>query len=468
MSNELKASNKSSTKIKASSGSSSPNQRKSMEIGRQISTGDGTMAHRDSSSLPHSSASRLSSAPSTASRIDSSRKNSMISQFKFKLQESIKNLSESTHTSSSDLDDDEDEKDFVSVGDDMLAASSATNHINQEDTITLSSNTYNINGDGVQQYSSSIHREYVVKPINEERMILKQAYYNLMCSILDPNAHISQAHSFQVKTFTKITTCDECRSVLWGIHKQGLQCVRCNMCLHEKCLELIQVGCVRSHSVSRQQVNRMNSGSLSSMNTNSSVASTPTNNPGLPINSPFNSSSAAHIATNAAVAAAAALMPQNPLQTALDNRLYDVRDANPLLLSTIEHLFVKNGISLTPSLDGDIRQIHQDYLNKNVRKIKTKLKIFVKNAIGLIAKDACGTSDPYVTVQCGLSPLKRTKTQKKKLNPIWNETLEFEYFNTADGIYYADPKNNSISAKQCGNKILVKINSTILDKFKAV
>jgi hypothetical protein len=91
-----------------------------------------------------------------------------------------------------------------------------------------------------------------------------------------------------------------------------------------------------------------------------------------------------------------------------------------------------------------------------------------------MAKDACGTSDPYVTIQCGFLPIKRTKTQKKKLNPIWNETLEFEYFNTADGVY-TDAKsgsssggsnsNNSSSSglssltgqTMCGNKIVIRV-----------
>jgi hypothetical protein len=103
-----------------------------------------------------------------------------------------------------------------------------------------------------------------------------------------------------------------------------------------------------------------------------------------------------------------------------------------------------------------------------VKRIKTKLKIFVKNAIGLMAKDACGTSDPYVTIQCGFLPIKRTKTQKKKLNPIWNETLEFEYFNTADGIYTDNTKPTSSSSSSssssashgqtmCGNKIVIRV-----------
>jgi hypothetical protein len=94
-----------------------------------------------------------------------------------------------------------------------------------------------------------------------------------------------------------------------------------------------------------------------------------------------------------------------------------------------------------------------------------------------MAKDACGTSDPYLTIQCGFLPIKRTKTQKKKLNPIWNETLEFEYYNTADGIYTDTSSKSSSSGSSsssscnasgaggnsltgqtmCGNKIVIRV-----------
>lgn len=59
-----------------------------------------------------------------------------------------------------------------------------------------------------------------------------------------------------------------------------------------------------------------------------------------------------------------------------------------------------------------------------------------------------GQSDPYVTIQCGLSKIKRTKTQKKCLNPIWNETIEFEYTTTTEGI---------LDEGNCGDKIIIRV-----------
>ena len=118
------------------------------------------------------------------------------------------------------------------------------------------------------------------------------------------------------------------------------------------------------------------------------------------------------------------------LQLALRTRYQDICRAYPSYFTKLDNIFKH----LTDDTKKDIKKIQDDYLNKNVKQMKTKLKIFVKSASNLIAKDSCGTSDPYVTIQCGFSKIKKTKTQKKNLNPVWNETIEFEYYNTADGI----------------------------------
>ena len=49
-----------------------------------------------------------------------------------------------------------------------------------------------------------------------EIYILRKAYFNLLYAVLDPTVHVREMHAFQHKTFTIITTCDECHSVLWG------------------------------------------------------------------------------------------------------------------------------------------------------------------------------------------------------------------------------------------------------------
>ena len=58
------------------------------------------------------------------------------------------------------------------------------------------------------------------------------------------------------------------------------------------------------------------------------------------------------------------------------------------------------------------------------------LKLVIKKATGLPAKDITGTSDPFVKVL--LLPDKKhkleTRVKRKKLNPIWNEAFTFEGF----------------------------------------
>jgi hypothetical protein len=49
-----------------------------------------------------------------------------------------------------------------------------------------------------------------------------------------------------MKVLTKIVKCDGCHGVLWGIHRQGLQCTKCFLSIHEKCRELVHENCTSS------------------------------------------------------------------------------------------------------------------------------------------------------------------------------------------------------------------------------
>ncbi|KAG0196967.1 hypothetical protein BGX28_009524 [Mortierella sp. GBA30] len=57
---------------------------------------------------------------------------------------------------------------------------------------------------------------------------------------------MSSSHKFQEKTFTKLTYCDYCTKLLWGVAKQGVTCEGCHYNCHKKCSELVYNNCVRS------------------------------------------------------------------------------------------------------------------------------------------------------------------------------------------------------------------------------
>ncbi|KAG0284149.1 hypothetical protein BGZ96_011476 [Linnemannia gamsii] len=56
----------------------------------------------------------------------------------------------------------------------------------------------------------------------------------------------SSSHQFHERTFTKLTYCDYCTKLLWGVAKQGVTCEGCHYSCHKKCSELVYNNCIRS------------------------------------------------------------------------------------------------------------------------------------------------------------------------------------------------------------------------------
>lgn len=50
---------------------------------------------------------------------------------------------------------------------------------------------------------------------------------------------VVKSHRFKVKSFSQPVWCDSCRKYLWGVVRQGLQCIDCGYNTHKMCLDLV-------------------------------------------------------------------------------------------------------------------------------------------------------------------------------------------------------------------------------------
>ena len=70
----------------------------------------------------------------------------------------------------------------------------------------------------------------------------------------------------------------------------------------------------------------------------------------------------------------------------MTNRYEEIEKAFPNYFLKLNTIF-KN---ITEDSKLDVKAVHQDYIQSKVKKTKIRLKIFIKNAINLMAKDSNG------------------------------------------------------------------------------
>ncbi|KAF9148119.1 hypothetical protein BG015_010180 [Linnemannia schmuckeri] len=84
----------------------------------------------------------------------------------------------------------------------------------------------------------------------------------------------ASSHQFQERTFTKLTYCDYCTKLLWGVAKQGVTCEGCHYNCHKKCSELVYNNCIRSMYIPSADDFSGRSSTTASSTTSSSPRST--------------------------------------------------------------------------------------------------------------------------------------------------------------------------------------------------
>ncbi|KAI8073147.1 hypothetical protein BC940DRAFT_290652 [Gongronella butleri] len=68
----------------------------------------------------------------------------------------------------------------------------------------------------------------------------------------------AQTHDFKPSSFTIPTTCDYCKSTIWGLSKQGLQCKACGFNCHAKCEMKVAPNCSKVRGKINEQPSSSN------------------------------------------------------------------------------------------------------------------------------------------------------------------------------------------------------------------